>query len=580
MQKELQFGNHEHRILQLVNDQLDKLTQINFQKRLWDHDQSLWTDSPCEEGWTGWLDVPTLQLKQLPELLRFCEEVQEAGFTHAALLGMGGSSLAPLVFQRTHSPAKGLKLCVLDTTDPTVMREATASLPLEKTLFIVSSKSGSTAEIMAMFNHFYGLVKELKGDRAGEQFIAITDKNSPLTKLAGEKGFRKAFINFPGIGGRFSALSNFGIVPAALMGIYVRPLLERAQLMAECCGRNVPLKENPGAVLGALLAVWASRGRDKLTYLIPPSLSTFGWWLEQLLAESTGKHGKGILPLDGYPVSRAEDYGSDRLFFRFGFCKEQPGEFEEKVVAGQPWFGIRIHDPLDIGAEFFRWEIATAVAGRLLGIDPFDQPNVEESKQFTRAVIRQQEEGTQEEFVPALAENGLRFFGAAGPVSSRKLLEQFFTPRLPGDFIVLQAYLPESPQVTKALLELQLLLQQKLHLAVTTQYGPRYLHSTGQYHKGGPDKGFFIQLINTDLEELDIPGQKTGFAALKRAQAIGDHQALAAKGRRTLMIDIGSDITDGLNSLTLLAEKMQAGKVTVKHMHPQEPESDPLQAAS
>jgi transaldolase / glucose-6-phosphate isomerase len=547
---------------------LKQLELENFGTRLWHKEPRLWLD-PDEktELPMGWLFLTVRMINALPALEKFKKEISEAGFEDLVLLGMGGSSLAPYVMQKTFKDAKGLRLHVLDSTDPETIKKTEAGIDLKKTLFIVSSKSGTTAEVTAFYNYFYYRLHMLKGEKAGENFITITDEGSPLVETARRKKFRQVFINFPGIGGRFSALSFFGMVPAILMGIDVKQLLERAQQMATACGPAVPVDQNPGIILGTAIAELAIRGRDKLTYDLPPEMSSFGLWLEQLLAESTGKNGKGILPLNGHPFTDIETYSRDRVFLQYGFMGRQDeirAMLRENVISHNfPVINIRMEDVLDLGKEFFRWEIATATAGSILGINPFDQPNVEESKQFTNGLLKKaEEEGKFPEKEPCLTEGTLSFFTLFQSNSAVELLDTFFSTAHTHDYITLQAYLPEEAEVERLLSEIQISLQLTSNLAVHTQFGPRYLHSTGQYHKGGPATGIFIQFISSSNVDIQIPEKNYSFGMLKRAQAFGDREALLAKGRRVILVDVGEDMIKGLTAFEKLCTKL--------HIHVQE----------
>ncbi|MDQ3047703.1 MAG: transaldolase, partial [Bacteroidota bacterium] len=382
-----------------VDSRLRKLDEEKFVQRMWNKDSSLWntpSGTVAKSLPLGWLDVVDKMLAAVPEIESFRDRMYAAGFRQVVLLGMGGSSLAPYVLQKTFQTSKVMRLIVLDSTDPESVKKTESGISMENTLFIVSSKSGNTAEVMAFFNYFYARVFELKGEKAGDNFIAITDEGSPLTKLARKKNFRELFINFSDIGGRFSALSYFGIIPAALIGINISAFLQQAKSMMEECGPDVPASQNPGVILGVAIAEMASKGCNKLTYLMPWELSSFGLWLEQLIAESTGKQGKGILPINGIPLLEIDTYGKDRCFLSIGFINEpdyvQNQRLKDFTFLDYPLINIQIKDVMELGREFFRWEIATAVAGAVLEMDPFDQPNVEESKKCTNKLLAKLEE--------------------------------------------------------------------------------------------------------------------------------------------------------------------------------------------
>jgi transaldolase/glucose-6-phosphate isomerase len=556
-----------------VDARLKKMHEQNFAQRLWNKDTSLWNGGELQNEITtislGWLNAVDKMLEALPEVEEFCNSKSIAEFKHIVLLGMGGSSMTPLVFQKTFKNLnKDIQLIVLDTTEPKIIREIEKKINITKTLFIVSSKSGNTTEVMAFYDYFFNQVYKIKEERSGENFIAITDKSSPLEGIAKRKKFRKIFINFPNIGGRYSALSYFGIVPAALMGVDVKEFLKRTQLMIKSCGPEIPLSQNPGIVLGASIAELALQGCDKLNYLMSPALSTFGLWLEQLLAESTGKNGKGILPINGTPLSETATYGKDSFLLSMDYSKKndiKSGKSTNFVPNNIPSINITIQNELDLGQEFFKWLIATATAGAILGVNPFDQPNVQESKINTNEILKKiEQDGKLPEMEIALVEDSIRYYEShkekelTDDITNGKIiLENFFALTKPGDYIALLGYLPEEPEIQKCFLEIQSNLQESLHIPVTTQYGPRYLHSTGQYHKGGPNTGFFIEFICNSTDNIQIPEQAYTFDLLKRAQAIGDMQALIEHERKVILIDLGKDYINGLNAFKKVIKKIE-----------------------
>jgi glucose-6-phosphate isomerase len=479
-------------------------------------------------------------------------------------MGMGGSSLAPLVFKRSfRRPEGGLPLIVLDTTDPATILDVERRIPIERTLFIVASKSGTTAESRAFGEYFYTKVRQIKGDRAGENFVAITDPGTPLAKLAAQRNFRRTFLNMPDIGGRYSALSYFGLIPATLMGVEVSEVLARALLMTHACAGCVPARENPGLVLGSVMEELARRGRDKVTFLMPEGIATLGMWLEQLLAESTGKEGVGLVPIAGEPVGDPSLYGDDRLFIHFRLEQEVAPALEQAVRAlrdaGRPVVTIVMKDRLDIAQEFFRWEFATATAGALMTINAFDQPNVQESKDNTKRLlemIRNQQRLPEE--TQAAEQDSLRFYADGKADSATDLLQHFLAQECDGDYAALLAYLPEEPAVDQALRAIRLLLRDNLHLATTLGYGPRFLHSTGQLHKGGSNTGLFLQLTADGARDVDVPRQPYTFGTFKRAQALGDLRALREHGRRAVHVHLGADPAQGLQTLqNMLAACLQ-----------------------
>lgn len=576
----LELGKYQKHI----NIRLKEMQDQGFVKRLWNKDDSLWMKGNVKSDIStlsmGWLNVTNKMINNLPLIKEFCETIKLEGFTHIVLLGMGGSSLTPLVFQKTflskesngQSSAENIEFIVLDSTEPEMVRNVENKINISKTLFIVASKSGNTAEVMAFYNYFFKQVYAVKGERTGDNFIAITDEGSPLSELAIRQKFRKSFINFTDIGGRYSALSYFGILPAALMGVNVKELLERTLIMINACGSEVPASQNPGVILGAAIAELATQGHDKLTYLLPSSLSSFGLWLEQLLAESTGKNHKGILPLNGDPLVENNIYGKDRLFFQLELSGKknelQSRKLKELVSLDHPLIGIQINDELDLGMEFFRWEIATATAGSILGINPFDQPNVQESKKCTNRLLKiLEQDGKLPDMKPTLKENSVQYYYEPqktdlsvsdllfNPEGAKSLMETFLKLTKPGEYISIQAYLPEETVINKGISEIQQSLQKSLQVAVTSEFGPRYLHSTGQYYKGGPNTGLFIQLICSTADDIQIPGCTYSFGLLKRAQAIGDREALIKNKRRVILIDLEHDPVKGLNSFKQVIEE-------------------------
>jgi transaldolase/glucose-6-phosphate isomerase len=556
---------------------LDRLEEQRFPQRLWERDPSLWKNDPAHQdvirNALGWLRVSHAMLGHLEALASFVRAVKSAGYTHAVVLGMGGSSLCPDVCRATFGTAPGfLQLHVLDSTVPASVAQIENSVDLAHTLFLISSKSGGTVEPNSFFKYFYERVRTLKGGRAGENFVAITDPGTALEKLASEKKFRGVFPGVPDIGGRYSALSNFGMVPAALAGVDVQTLLERAERMAHASGACVPVKENPGMVLGATLAEAARRGRDKITFVISRGIETFADWVEQLIAESTGKEGKGLVPVVGEALGEPGVYGKDRIFVQLKLETEADGSDEQALDAlegvGHPVVRISLQDKLDLGQEFFRWEVATATAGALLGIDPFDQPNVQESKDNTNRLLQQfLSQGKFGEEGPAIEGDGIQLYcspeirasleGApATPPGKSPLLKgylaAFLSQARPGDYVALMAYLEPSAEHAAALKSVRLWLRDFLRLATTLGYGPRFLHSTGQLHKGGANNGLFIQITADDAQDLPIPGEPYSFSILKQAQALGDLRSLESKQRRVVRLHLGKDVRAQLARLEKL----------------------------
>ncbi len=535
-------------------------------RRLWAGDAALWTGR--DEGrWLGWLRIVEAQRKALPQLAAIAKTGREDGFRHAVLLGMGGSSLGPEVLAETFGRQPGYpELVTLDSTDPTQIRGVERRLDLQRTLFIVASKSGSTLEPDILQRYFWGRVSGALGAaEAGRRFIAITDPGSQLEKLAQREKFRHVFPGEPTIGGRYSVLSNFGMVPAAIMGLDFERLLAATEVMVRSCAAEVPPTENPAVVLGAILGLAAKSGRDKATILASPGLASFGAWLEQLLAESTGKEGRGIVPVDGEGVGPPEAYGDDRLFIRLALA-EEPDPAAERALAvleaaGHPVVRIVLRDRYQLGQEFFRWEMATAVAGAIVGINPFDQPDVEASKVKTRELTSAYEaSGALPPERPFLEEHGVALFAdsanaaaleAAGGARSLAGALRAHLARLgPGDYCALLAYLDRSAAHQEALQAMRLRIRDARRVATCLGFGPRFLHSTGQAYKGGPNSGVFLQITCEDgAADLAIPGRKYSFGLVKAAQARGDFDVLAERGRRALRVHLGADAAAGLRRL-------------------------------
>ena len=543
-----------------VDAEMQRLNDQDFTTGFWQKKAELWVPDAAGQqsirSFMGWLRVAETMVDRVAEIEEFTADVRAAGFRHVVVMGMGGSTMTPLVFKAAFARgAQGLPLSVLDTTDPGTVRQIEAAVPLAETLFVVASKSGTTAEPLAFGDYFYARLKEIKGDRAGENFVAITDPGSQFVAAATAQGYRRIFLNFADVGGRFSALTYFGLVPAALYGLNIGELLARAVGMMRACGADGPVAHNPGLKLGAALGALAQQGRDKLTLVVPEQLADLGLWLEQLIAESTGKEGKGILPVAGEPLAEVAVYGTDRVFVYVGY-RGQPdaantARLQELAQAGHPVITILMNDALDLGQEFFRWEVATAVASATLGINPFDQPNVQAAKTATDGLMKAVEEQGHlpETTAPAAREHGVDYYSAAGGNGAAGVLQAFFAQARPGDYLCLQAYLTETPAVSAHLLELRQRVQQALHLATTSGYGPRFLHSTGQYHKGGPNTGLFVQFTDDNPQDLALPGRSYTFGSFKNAQALGDLEALQSYHRRTLRVHLGADAEMGLRTL-------------------------------
>lgn len=553
-----------------VTPRIREMTRNRFPGRLWKKDPSLWKQDPAEQkeirSGLGWLYVAEKMEAHADAILEFAREIKRGGFKHVVHMGMGGSSLAPLVFQRTFPRGEnGLPLTVLDTTDPATILKIENNVPLLDTLFITASKSGTTAEPIAFEDYFYDKLNRIKNGRAGENFIAITDPGTPLQRAAEDRKYRRCFLNFRDIGGRYSALSCFGLVPAALIGVDIKEVLARALRMSHACGPSVPVEKNPAFMLGIALGELALRGRDKLTFFLPGTIASLAMWFEQLLAESTGKEGTGILPVAGEDPGNCAVYGEDRLFAHIGLKYDPDPVITDSLRSlescGEPIIDIRMEDSLDIGQEFFRWELATAVAGSILGINAFDQPNVQESKDITNRLLEEAAStGSLALPGPALRSDGLSFYGDDGRgTNAADYLRDFFSQRRSGDYIALQAYLTESTEIGTALQGIRMKLRDTFTAATTLGYGPRYLHSTGQYHKGGPNNGMFIQFVADDQFEAPIPGRKYGFRTFKQAQALGDFEALRKHGCRIIKVNLGSDMIRGLEKFRAMMEEALTG---------------------
>jgi transaldolase / glucose-6-phosphate isomerase len=522
-----------------VNKRLQQLEQAAVVRRIAEKDAGLWKSNGSSEQEIrerlGWLQVADRMEERVPELEALRKELTGEGFTDAVLMGMGGSSLAPEVFRQTFGvPTGALDVHVLDTTDPAAIAALEQAIDLRKTVFIVASKSGTTLETLSHYRYFWKQV----GEKA-RQFVAITDPDTPLAEEASKRGFRRCFLNPADIGGRYSALSYFGLVPAALGGVDLSGLLDRTATMVQACSPAVPVGENPGAWLGAVFAEAAKVGRDKITIVAPPALKSFGVWAEQLIAESTGKEGKGLVPVADESLGPPEVYGSDRLFVRLalpGDDDPNAGRLAALSQAGHPVVTLKVSDALALGAEFFRWEYAIAVAGAILGINVFDQPNVQEAKDLTRKVLS---EGN-----PPTVGDGIRWAGQQG-ATLEAAIQALLGQVRPGDYVALLAFIAPHAEHDRALNAIRLAIRDKHRVATTVGYGPRYLHSTGQLHKGGPNTGVFLQLVGDDPKDLPIPGEKFSFGVLKQAQALGDFQALRNHGRRVLRIQV-RDVAQGL----------------------------------
>ncbi|HMF91144.1 MAG TPA: bifunctional transaldolase/phosoglucose isomerase [Candidatus Angelobacter sp.] len=569
LKTECQYADFSAPLKKAVDAALEDWQTNHKVSRLWKGDASLWTNDD-EDKWLGWLHIVEDQLAHLQRLSDAAADAANAGFTHAVLLGMGGSSLCPEVFKITFGKqASHPELHVLDSTDPAQIKAVEDQVDLAHTLFIVASKSGTTLEPNIFKQYFFDLVQSaVNKDKTGRQFIAITDPGSKMQQVAETGHFRNIFPGVPRIGGRYSALSNFGMVPAAVMGLDVRRFLERTQKMVQACAATVPAAENPGVVLGAILGALANLGRNKVTLVASPGIRDLGAWLEQLLAESTGKQGKGLIPVDREDLGRPDVYGNDRVFIQLQLKNavdaDQDARLEALRRAGQPVVRIDVADVYDLGQEFFRWEIATAVAGSIIGINAFNQPDVEASKVVSRQLTQEYEKtGKLPAETPLLEEGGIKLFTdevnaarlknlAGQQFSLAQVLRVHLNQLGAGDYLALLAYIQMNDEHELSLQTIRHAVRDKKRVATCLGFGPRFLHSTGQAYKGGPNTGVFLQITCDDAVDLPVPEQKYTFGVVKAAQARGDFQVLAERNRRALRVHLGKDVRAGLERLKTL----------------------------
>ena len=516
--------------------------------RIWRKDHTVWKQRPTEiTDRLGWLTITELMCEQVPVLEAFAREVTDKGVRHVVLLGMGGSSLGSEVLRQTIQPqlrdntpggaGEYPELIMLDSTVPASVRRVEETIDPARTLFLVSSKSGSSLEPLCFYAYFRSQVERVLGKRrAGQSFVAITDAGTPLERLAREEGFLRIYLNPPDVGGRYSVLSYFGMVPAALMGVDIKKLVDRADCMKEGCASCVPIRDNPGAYLGTIIGSLAGQGRDKLTLVTSPALASFGLWVEQMVAESVGKEGKGIIPVAGEPLMTPDYYGDDRLFLYLRLDGDDnistDAAMERIASSGQPLVRLELRDRYDVGAEFFRWEFATAVAGATLGIHPFDQPDVKGAKDMTDVVLQEYKRSGR---LPDVKVEG----------SPKELLSQ----ARPGDYLAIMPYLRQTKEMDDALAEMRRKVMARHRIATTAGYGPRYLHSTGQLHKGGPSTGLYIQMTADHEADVPIPGQTYTFGVLADAQALGDLRVLKSLGRRVVRVHLGPDNAGDIRKL-------------------------------
>jgi len=551
-----------------VASSLEDWKKNNKVARLWQKDASLWTGTD-ESNWLGWLTITEEQRSHIDALKQIAEDVRKARFKHALLLGMGGSSLCPEVLRMTFGKIKGYpELHVLDSTDPAQIKAIEAKVDLKSTICIVSSKSGSTLEPNIYKQYFFERVKAKVGEKeAGNRFIAITDPGSKMQQVAEADKFRKIFMGVPSIGGRYSALSNFGMVPAAIIGLDVAKLLKNTEEMVQACGASTSADSNPGVILGTILGVAANHGRDKLTIVTSPGIFDLGAWLEQLIAESTGKIGKGIIPVDRERLAKPATYGNDRVFAYLRLASK-PNKAQDAAVAalekaGHPVVRITLPNTYNLGQEFFRWEIATAVAGSLIGINAFNQPDVEASKIETKKLTSQYETtGSLPPESPFFEEKGIKLFADEKNATALKggakladVLKTHLSRLAAGDYFAVLGYITMNPANEQALQGIRHAVREKKKVATVLGFGPRFLHSTGQAYKGGPNSGVFLQITCDDAKDLPVPGQKYTFGIVKAAQARGDFAVLAERGRRALRVHLGKNLKSGLATLAKAVQK-------------------------
>jgi transaldolase/glucose-6-phosphate isomerase len=555
----------------LVKASLDDWKQNDKVRRLWQRDASVWTGSD-EAQWLGWLDITEQQLAQLDVFKKVAADVKKAKFKHALLLGMGGSSLCPEVLRLTFGKIKGFpELHVLDSTDPAQIKAIEAKVDLKSTICIVSSKSGSTLEPNIYKQYFFERIAKRVGPKeVGNRFIAITDPGSKMQQVAEADKFRHIFFGVPSIGGRYSALSNFGMIPGAIMGLDIAKFLKNTQEMVKACGANVAADKNPGVQLGAILGTAANEGLDKLTIISSPGIHDLGAWLEQLIAESTGKQGKGVVPIDREKLGKPEVYGSDRVFAYLRLETKPDKKQDAAVLAlekdGLPVVRISVKNTYNLGQEFFRWEIATAVAGSIIGINAFNQPDVEASKIETRKLTSEYEKtGKLPPESPFLETEGIKLYADEKNTASLKNSEtlaealKFHLDRInANDYFGVLAYITMNQQNEDALQVIRHMVRDDKKAATVLGFGPRFLHSTGQAYKGGPNSGVFLQITCDDKIDLPVPGQKYTFSVVKAAQARGDFAVLSERGRRALRVHIGKNVKADLAKLTKATKKALA----------------------
>ncbi len=560
-QQEIYFGKNESEI----KPAFESLNEKQIARRIFSKDPFVWKSDKEEtkaiRNRLGWLDIDDF-INRADDIINFATEIKNEKFRFVVLLGMGGSSLCPEVARETFRSKKGYpELIMLDNTDPAAVKHVESQIDLNKTLFIVASKSGTTTETLSFYYYFFNLLKDNEIDNPGSHFIAITDEGTSLQDEALDRNFRKLFTNPGDYGGRYSALSYFGLVPMALIGINIKEILQNARQMEISSGPFIPSESNPAISLGSMIGMNSRLGKDKVTFVLSESINAFGYWVEQLIAESTGKEGTGILPVEGEDLGRPEVYSNDRIFVYLHSGNDDKHKDERKLNAlkneGHPVVKIDMKDKLALGAEFFRWELATATAGRILNVNPFDEPNVAESKKNSEDLLNSwKDRGDFGEGNAVINQNDISIYYNAGAEWAPKgkslssFLNAFANLAKSPDYIAMLAYFMQTPQRQKLLQQIRMKLRNKLKVATTLGYGPRYMHSTGQLHKGGPNKGVFIMFTYEAEDDLQIPGKEYGFATLQRAQALGDFRSLNDKNRRVIRVHLGSDIERALKKIS------------------------------
>lgn len=535
-----------------VDAALDRMSRDRTIDAVYARDPAVWSADPAVQAMIanrlGWLQAPGTMVAELPHIRAFAERVRLSGMTDVVLLGMGGSSLAPEVLRVIVGVAPGWpRFHMLDSTDPDAVRRVDQAITLDRTLFILASKSGGTIEPNSMAAYFRRRLEDAGVTEWAARFAAITDEGTSLHTRARQEGFLSVFVNPSDIGGRYSALSLFGLVPAALMGQDIAAFLDWGRAMLWLCGPGRPVAKNPAAQLGAAMATGAKTGRDKMTLVLPPGLETFGLWVEQLVGESTGKQGRGVVPVAGEPLGPVDAYGADRLFVALDYASSRDEARRDALralaAAGAPWAEIGLPEPAAIGAEFVRWELATALAGAELGVNPFDEPNVRQAKDATSRLLESRAGSGEVPRPPAdgqVAGATVWLSAAARTALAGRGPEQFLGLLGPGDYLAVLAYLGPDPALVTAFADLRLRVRARTRCATTFGYGPRYLHSTGQLHKGGPNNGVFVVVLGNSAADADVPGSAFTFRVLEQAQALGDFASLDSAGRRAIAVQLNS----------------------------------------